>query len=86
MPEVVQAAEVQWRNQPLHDFRPQRKQWSDAKKLEDEREPKCSDCGGPVSYMGVDFKPPRRNQVNAWREVESFIASGKVYVRGTAAT
>jgi hypothetical protein len=42
----------------------------------------CPDCGGQCHYMGLDFKAPKRANARAWREVEAFIRSGKVYYRG----
>jgi hypothetical protein len=42
----------------------------------------CPDCGGQCYYMGLDFKAPKSTNIKAWRKVEAFIRSGKVYYRG----
>ncbi|MDR0779944.1 MAG: hypothetical protein LBF16_04515 [Pseudomonadales bacterium] len=58
-------------------------QWKEAKDFEANRTYRCPDCGGPVHYMGIDFKAPRKANVRAWQEAETFIASGKLFIRGT---
>lgn len=58
-------------------------QYKEAEEFEAHRSYKCSDCGGPAHFMGVDFKAPPRSDVRAWRAAEAFIASGKFFTRGT---
>jgi len=48
-----------------------------------ERTYKCPDCGGAAHFMGTDFKAPKKSDAKAWREVQAFIQSGKVYFRGS---
>jgi hypothetical protein len=31
---------------------------------------RCPACGGPVRDMGKGFRPPRKSDVKAWRELE----------------
>jgi hypothetical protein len=50
---------------------------------QNERPYKCPDCGRVTYFMGLDFKAPKRTDVKAWREVQAFILSGKVYYRGS---
>lgn len=57
-------------------------QAKESEEFEASREYKCPDCGGPSFYMGIDFKAPKRADVEAWREAKAFIESGKVYHRG----
>ncbi|MDM4768547.1 hypothetical protein [Pelomonas sp. SE-A7] len=49
-----------------------------------EREYICPNCGGPSSFMGIDFKAPKASDVKGWQKVEQFIRSGKVYYRGVS--
>ena len=51
--------------------------------FETERAYKCPDCGGQAHFMGLDFKAPKKSDTKAWREVEGFIRSGKVFYRGS---
>lgn len=53
-------------------------------RLEAELEYKCPDCGGDTHFMGQDFKAPKKSDVKAWRSVQAFIASGKIYYRGVS--
>ena len=55
----------------------------EARQFESAREYKCPNCGGTAHFMGQDFKAPKITDIKAWAEVQSFIASGKVYDRGT---
>ena len=59
-------------------------QHREALRLNEERPYICPNCGGQCHFMGLDFKAPKVSDLKAWREVESFIRSGKVYYRGTA--
>ena len=56
----------------------------EASEFEAVREYKCPNGGGPSSFMGQDFKAPKRQDLKAWRGVEAYIASGKVYYRGNS--
>jgi DNA-directed RNA polymerase subunit RPC12/RpoP len=58
-------------------------QYQEARQFESEREYKCPNCGEAAHFMGQDFKAPKITDIKAWAEVQSFIASGKVYYRGT---
>ena len=42
---------------------------------------RCPDCGGTTYFMGIDFKAPKKSDIKAWQEVETFINSGNVYYR-----
>jgi hypothetical protein len=53
-----------------------------ADSIEGGRECKCPDCGGPASYMGQDFKAPKKSDRKAWEKAQAFIQSGKVFYRG----
>jgi hypothetical protein len=55
----------------------------EAGQFEKNREYKCPECGGSAHYMGIDFKAPPRTDLRAWRQAEAFIASGKLFIRGT---
>ena len=44
---------------------------------------KCPDCAGPARFMGRDFKAPRATDLRTWRRVERFMASGRLFHRGT---
>ena len=57
-------------------------QMQEVARLEADREYKCPDCGGETSFMGQDFKAPKKSDVKAWAAVHTFIASGKIYYRG----
>jgi DNA-directed RNA polymerase subunit RPC12/RpoP len=57
----------------------------EVEEFEQSREYKCPECGGPVYFMGKDFKAPRKSDARGWRQVQAFIGSGKVYYRGTSA-
>jgi DNA-directed RNA polymerase subunit RPC12/RpoP len=56
-------------------------QLREAVQFESERVYKCPECGGPANFMGQDFKAPKKADTKAWREVEEYIRSGKVYYR-----
>lgn len=56
----------------------------EAQRLNQERSYICPNCGGQCHFMGLDFKAPKATDVRAWRKVESFIRSGKVFYRDTA--
>jgi DNA-directed RNA polymerase subunit RPC12/RpoP len=58
-------------------------QLQDAKDFEENRQYKCPNCGGVAYFTGQDFKAPKRSDKKAWQQVQLFIASGKVYYRGT---
>jgi hypothetical protein len=58
-------------------------QWKVAQDFQASRTYKCPDCGGQAHYMGIDFKAPRKTDVRAWQDAEAFIASGKLFIRGT---
>ncbi|MBN8487946.1 MAG: hypothetical protein J0M20_09525 [Burkholderiales bacterium] len=58
-------------------------QWKEAEDFEANRTFKCPDCGENAHYMGIDFKAPRKADVRAWQDAEAFIASGKLFIRGT---
>ena len=58
-------------------------QWKEKVDFNARRTCKCPDCGGPAHYMGIDFKAPRKTDVRAWQDAQAFIASGKLYIRGT---
>jgi hypothetical protein len=58
-------------------------QGQEAQRLNNERPYICPHCGGQCHFMGLDFKAPKISDTKAWREVEAFIRSGKVYYRGT---
>ncbi|GHS89512.1 hypothetical protein FACS189487_09860 [Campylobacterota bacterium] len=60
-----------------------RAQQQEAESFNNERPHICPNCGGQCHYMGLDFKAPKATDLKAWREVEAFIRSGKVYYRGT---
>ncbi len=45
------------------------------------REYKCPDCGGPTSFMGLDFKAPKSSDIPGWKEAHRFIESGHVHYR-----
>lgn len=32
--------------------------------------PPCPQCGQPMHNMGKEFKPPKKNDVKAWRKAE----------------
>lgn len=51
--------------------------------FEAQREYKCPDCGEPCSFMGQDFKAPKKTDLKEWKEVEKFINEGKIFYRGT---
>ena len=51
--------------------------------FEGQREYKCPDCGEPCSFMGQDFKAPKKTDLKVWKEVEQFINQGKIFYRGT---
>lgn len=53
-----------------------------AQQLNHERAYICPNCGGQCHFMGLDFKTPKVTDLRAWREVEAFIRSGKIYYRG----
>lgn len=53
--------------------------------FEASREYKCPDCGSKCSYMGKDFKAPKKADIRGWKEAETFIQSGKVFYRGSQA-
>ena len=57
-------------------------QQHEADQLNKYREYKCPDCGGPTQFMGIDFKAPKKSDATAWKEVQAFIRSRKVYYRG----
>jgi len=59
-----------------------RGQANEIKEFEGQRGYKCPNCGGPSHFMGQDFKAPKRSDVKAWKEVQKFIESGKIYYRG----
>lgn len=59
-------------------------QQREAERLNGERPYICPNCGGQCHFMGLDFKAPKISDLKAWREVEEFINSGKVYYRGAA--
>ena len=52
--------------------------------FESDREYKCPDCGKSCSYMGLDFKSPKRTDIKAWHAAEQFIKSGKTFTRGVS--
>src|SRR5262245_43514190 len=39
----------------------------------------CPDCGGRMSDMGLDFKPPRKSDVEHWEVVEYLFREGFAY-------
>lgn len=51
--------------------------------FETQREYKCPDCGEPCSFMGQDFKAPKKTDLKGWKEVEKFIKEGKIFYRNT---
>ncbi|WP_410210910.1 hypothetical protein [Aquirhabdus sp.] len=53
------------------------------KLLKEQRIYKCPDCGSIAHHMGIDFKAPKKTDIKAWQEVESFILSGRIYYRGS---
>jgi len=40
---------------------------------------KCPECGRRMVLMGRDFKPPRRTDVDGWRQVQEWTQSGKQF-------
>ena len=58
-------------------------QQREVEQFETERTYKCPDCGGQTHFMGIDFKAPKKTDTKAWREVQTFIQSGKVFYRGS---
>ncbi len=61
----------------------QENQQLEANLLNSNREYKCPECGGTTHFMGIDFKAPKKSDTKAWKEVQAFILSGKVYYRGS---
>ena len=57
-------------------------QIQEAEEFEAARKYKCPDCGGETSFMGQDFKAPKKSDIKAWASAQAFIASGKSYFRG----
>jgi hypothetical protein len=39
----------------------------------------CPDCGRPMAHIGRDFKPPRRDEVEAWAVAEHLFGRGFHY-------
>jgi hypothetical protein len=39
----------------------------------------CPECGEPMADMGLDFKPPRQEDVRAWRALEGLLRVGHVF-------
>jgi len=37
---------------------------------------KCPQCGKPMVDLGLDFKPPKQNNINQWRKVEILYTHG----------
>jgi DNA-directed RNA polymerase subunit RPC12/RpoP len=58
-------------------------QSKEAQEFEEEREYKCPDCGGACTFMGQDFKAPKKTDLKAWKDAEAFIRSGKIFYRGS---
>ena len=56
-------------------------QQKEVEEFEKNREYKCPECGGVAHFMGQDFKAPKKSDIKAWKEVQAFIMSGKVYYR-----
>lgn len=61
----------------------QRAQRKKTQSAEAAREYKCPDCGTPTVFTGIDFKPPRRSDLDGWEKARRFIASGRTFYRGT---
>ncbi len=61
----------------------QKGQKEEADKFNNEQEYKCPDCGSPTTFMGQDFKAPKKNDIKGWKKAKEFIESGKVFYRGS---
>ncbi|PTY00580.1 hypothetical protein DB345_00315 [Spartobacteria bacterium LR76] len=61
----------------------QRAQRKKIENAEAAREYKCPDCGTPTVFTGIDFKPPRRSDLEGWKKARRFIESGKIFYRRT---
>lgn len=44
--------------------------------LKESSEAKCPQCGGLMADMGLDFKPPRKDDVKAWQHIKDLYSVG----------
>lgn len=42
-------------------------------------QPKCPQCGGPMSSMGLDFQAPKQRDERQWEKVELLFSRGFAY-------
>jgi hypothetical protein len=55
------------------------KQEKDGCKWDGKTPPTCPDCGKPMVNMGLDFKPPKRSDVEQWEKVRRLYENGVTF-------